>query len=305
MISFVENKNIDKIKWDRCIDHSFNKSFFSYSYTLDILAAGWNALVLDDYEAVLPVIARKKYTISYLYQPFFINFFDVYSSDKKKHGDIASDFLKAIPAYYRYWDIYLAAGLHKNIPELEFIERKLQLLDISIPHDQLKSKYSDNLKRNIKKAIKEEIKIEFDFSVDTHVKDFKRENSKKIKAFSSSDYKTMTKLLDELKKRNKAFIVVAKAKSGRVCGSASFIICDNRLIYFKSSTNDYGKQNGAMHLLIDTVIEKCGGRYTLLDFYGSNVASVARFNESFNTYNYLYYRVKKNKLPPLLKLIKK
>ncbi len=305
MISFIENKNIDKSKWDRCVDPSFNKSFFSFSYVLDIISPNWNALVLNDYEAVFPLTGRKKYRINYLFQPFFANYFDVYTEIESKYNTVSGEFLKAIPAQYRYIDICLAPAFKKNLPDIKFTERKLQLLDISVPLDQLRKKYSDNLKRNIKKAIKEDIKLEFDFSIETHVNDFRKENSKKIKEFKTVDYNTMKLLLTELKKREKAFVVLAKTKDGKVCGSASFITCGKRLVYFKSSSNDYGKKTGAIHFLMDAIIEKYKDKYDVLDFYGSNVSSVARFNEGFNTIDYIYYRIKRNKLPPLLKLIKK
>jgi hypothetical protein len=229
----------------------------------------------------------------------------VYCENKKEYERVSGKFLEVMSEGYKYIDLCLAPGLNKILNDVKFTEQKLQLLDISVSHETIQKKYSDNLKRNIKKAIKENIALEFGFSVEAHVKDFKKENSKKIKAFKAKEYSNMALLLAELVKRNKAFIVAAKTQTGMVCASASFINCGNRLVYFKSSANEQGKQNGAIHFLMDEVIKKYVGQFELFDFYGSNVASVARFNQGFHTNDYIYYRVKKNKLPLLLKLIKK
>src|SRR5688572_10861129 len=70
-IRFVPYKEIDFTKWDNCIATASNGLIYGYSYYLDHMAKQWDGLVLNDYEAVMPLIWRKKYGILYCYQPPF------------------------------------------------------------------------------------------------------------------------------------------------------------------------------------------------------------------------------------------
>lgn len=82
MIKFVEHKNINKKKWDDCINNSSNASIFAYSWYLDVVCEDWNGLVLGDYEAVFVLTGKSKYKINYLYQPFFTRYFGVFQNQK-------------------------------------------------------------------------------------------------------------------------------------------------------------------------------------------------------------------------------
>ena len=52
MIKFVLHKDVDTDKWDECIKKSVNALPYAFSWYLDIVAEYWDALVLNDYEAV-------------------------------------------------------------------------------------------------------------------------------------------------------------------------------------------------------------------------------------------------------------
>ncbi len=66
MIAYLEHKNIDKKKWDACIEQSVNSCIYAYSWYLDAVCKNWTAIVLDDYKAVLPLAPRSKYSIHYI-----------------------------------------------------------------------------------------------------------------------------------------------------------------------------------------------------------------------------------------------
>ena len=60
-VSYLQNKDIDKIKWDKCIDTASNGLIYAYSFYLDTMAKHWDALVMNDYEAVMPITWNKKF----------------------------------------------------------------------------------------------------------------------------------------------------------------------------------------------------------------------------------------------------
>ena len=80
-IRYVTYQQIDKAKWDACIASVDNGSIYAYSFYLDTMAKHWDALILNDYEAVMPLTWNKKYGIAYLYQPFFTASLGIFSSE--------------------------------------------------------------------------------------------------------------------------------------------------------------------------------------------------------------------------------
>ena len=68
-IAYIPQQQIDKTKWDNCINAAANGLLYARSYYLDTTAITWDALVLNDYEAVMPLPIRKKWIFSYLFEP--------------------------------------------------------------------------------------------------------------------------------------------------------------------------------------------------------------------------------------------
>ena len=73
-----------------------------------------------------------------------------------------------------------------------------------------------------------------------------------------------------------------------LCAAAFFLKNNNRLVFLFSGSNQSARENGAMTLLIDSVIQEYASSRTVFDFEGSNDANLARFYRGFgakkNTY---------------------
>ena len=114
-IVYIKNIDINKHKWDACITNAGNGLIYAYSFYLDEMAKNWDALVMNDYEAVMPVTWNKKYGIYYLYQPFLCASLGVFGNNLT--SKIVHSFFKKIPAHFKYWDIYLNAADNFSIEE--------------------------------------------------------------------------------------------------------------------------------------------------------------------------------------------
>ncbi len=80
-IEFVHRKEIDVHKWDEVISNSAAETLYGYSWYLDAAAANWSAFVIEDYRFVMPLIWKKKYGLTYLYQPFYTQQLGVFSRE--------------------------------------------------------------------------------------------------------------------------------------------------------------------------------------------------------------------------------
>src|SRR5690606_3700778 len=79
MIQLVHHANIDFEKWDMCISSAVHSEIYAYSWFLDCVSPQWSALILNDYEAVMPLPIKSKYGIRYIVQPPFCQKLGVFS----------------------------------------------------------------------------------------------------------------------------------------------------------------------------------------------------------------------------------
>src|SRR5687768_7577374 len=125
MISYVENKNIDRTRWDHLISQSSNGLIYGYSWFLDLVCDNWDALIEDDYRAILPLPRRKKYNIEYIFQPFYTNQFGIISQEEVSTEKVNS-FLQSIPKRFRYVDLMLNFQNRTTVSDYKITERKAQ-----------------------------------------------------------------------------------------------------------------------------------------------------------------------------------
>src|SRR5919107_951083 len=98
-IRYISRSEIDTLKWDRCIQQAANGLIYGYTVYLDNMAAHWDGLVLNDYEAVMPLTWNKKYGFYYIYQPFLSAALGVFGNHL--NSNIIGLFLHAIPRRFR------------------------------------------------------------------------------------------------------------------------------------------------------------------------------------------------------------
>ena len=99
MIQFFSHKEINKRKWDECISSSVNGRVYAYSWYLDIVTDQWDALILDNYQAVFPLPFRRKCGIDYVYQPVFTQQLGLFSQAPLSPS-LLEEFLAQIPARF-------------------------------------------------------------------------------------------------------------------------------------------------------------------------------------------------------------
>jgi hypothetical protein len=299
----VYSERIDKKKWDACVNASYNSSVFATSAYLDAVCDNWSGLILNDYEAVFPIVSGSKYRIKYIYQPFFTRYFGVYSKIKPTEK-LVNDFIQAVPPQFKYIEFCLHEQNIISDKEIEKKERKYQMLELNKSYNSLYGSYSENAKRSIKKAIKSNAQIKEGVTPNEIVELFKRTKGRELEIFGKKDYQRLLKLMDVFYKNKFAETIAVYDAEGNLSAAAFFIQYKNRYVFLKSGVTESGKTHGYMHLLFDYFIKRHSESECILDFGGSSVESVARFYKNFGAKDCVYLQVKKNRLPKLVNWIK-
>ncbi|MBI5372159.1 MAG: GNAT family N-acetyltransferase [Sphingobacteriales bacterium] len=300
-IQYLTHPQIDRKKWDACIEQASNGLIYAYSFYLDTMAKHWEALVLNDYEAVMPLTWNRKYGIRYLYQPFLAAQLGIFGN-KLAEQDIR-DFLQSIPAAFRYIDIYLNSGNRATAPGLFSLLRDNYVLDLNLPYEKLVSQYRDNTRRNIKKARQAGCLVQQNTAVEkiiTLAVQQMQLHDKEVEE-NINRFRELFRLLQEQKRA----VTYGITLGDELLASAVFFFSHNRSYYILVGNHPNGKTIGASHALIDAFIRDYAGQPLLLDFEGSDIRNLAFFYSSFGAVQEIYPALKINRLPFYLKWIKK
>jgi len=304
-ISYIRHYVINTIKWDKCIKKAYNGNIYAYSWYLDVVCEGWDALVADDYKIVMPLTGGKKYGLSYLYQPFFTQQLGIFSMEKLS-ADVFEKFFNAIPKKYRYISINLNIfNKFKAISGFEIEKRVTYELDLIKPYQKNYRTYSTNTRRNLKKAQKNKIHVSRSVNVNELINFAKTHLKNKIQAYQEAEYNMLRIIVSMALRYRVGEIYGAYDMHNTLCAAGFFLLSHNKSIFLLSVTSHEGKDNRAMFALIDHYIKKYSERNLTLDFEGSNIAGIARFYSGFGATPCNYYHLKRNRLPWALRLFKK
>lgn len=296
MIRFLKNQDIIKKKWDDCIAFSVNERAYAYSWYLDIVAPEWSALVLDDYQAVFPVVHQKKMGIDYAFQPFFTQQLGLFTP-LLLSPELLHSFLDKLMEIFPFIQMNLNIHNQPDASKIQFQLKKNYELDLISPYPFLKKEYSKNTKRNLKKAQKAGLTVFKNLKPELVGELFKQNKGSKLKVYSTEDYKRLNRLAYKAIEKGRAQVWGVYSKHNSLLAAAIFLKDNRRFTFLFSGLNEEGRENGAMVYLLDAFIEAYAEHKMILDFEGSMDSNLARFYKSFGAqlihYPHIYY----NNLP--------
>ena len=301
-INYVTREDISDAKWDQCIDKAVNGLIYAYSFYLDHMALHWDALILNDYQAVMPLTWNKKYGVYYLFQPFLCAQLGVFGTNMNK--DLVISFLKSIPKKFRYWDISLNYGNVFRIDDFYFQERNNFVLSLDRPYDDLYNNYRENSKRNINKSKQLGCYLIKDFGAEKVIQ-LAIEQMKNYSLTNAGDFDKFYNLYLFLHKRQQSMTYGIFSAKHELLASCIFFFSHSRAYYILVGNHPIGKPIGASHALIDAFIKEHSGTKLILDFEGSDIRNLAFFYSSFGAVEEKYPAIKMNRLSWLGRLIKK
>jgi hypothetical protein len=300
-IRYLHREEVDVIKWDLCIEKAENGLIYGYSYYLDHMAKKWDALVLGDYTAVMPLTWNKKFGIYYLYQPAFTPSLGVFGNELDHEVVVA--FLKKIPAKFRLIEISLNAGNPIETGVMKTIPRVNYILDLNPSYDLLYKGYRENIRRNVKKSQQLALKYETGVALEA-ILALSKLQMQKVSHVKTGDYKNFEALYQFLQAKKMA-ITCGVYLSGRLVSSAVYFFSHSRAYYILVGNHPDGKTVGGSHFLIDRFIHDHAGSSLTLDFEGSDIRNLAFFYESFGATAETFPFIEKNDLPWWVKVGKK
>lgn len=295
---YKRREEIDVDKWDQCIRLSSNGLIYAYSFYLDRMADDWDALVMNDYEVVMPLPWRKKFGFYYLYQPSFTAQLGVFGHNIT--GPVVKNFLHTIPTKFKLWEFSLNQGNAFRLEEFNLSDRVNYILSLDEPYEILYKTFRENIRRNIKKASQYGCHVKTDVDINDIIELARQQPN----AAPEDDFEKFKVLYTLLKERSAAKSYGIFSNKNELLASGVFTFSHNRAYYILVGNHPNGRTLGASHALIDAFIKDHAGQNLLLDFEGSDIRNLAFFYSSFGAKEENYPAIKLNKLPWYIKWLK-
>ena len=298
-IIYLKREAIDINKWDRCIEESCNGLIYAYSFYLDQMATHWDALILSDYEAVMPLTWNKKWGITYLYQPSLTPQLGIFSRTGTSER-IVNSFIRKAGNHFKFAEIFF----NYNNYSPRFRIHHNYILDLNSSYHFLQSKYEKDLQKNLKRARRFHFKYVKEYDLKKALSLHEEQYRDRTPHVKSADYKNFEKLCFQLKQRDAIMTRAVVNSNDALLALAMMLISRNRIYLLESTTSDEGRKMQSNHFLLDAIIQEFCEKELILDFVGSDIPGIAHFYKNFGTRDEPYFFLKINKLPWPLNLFK-
>ena len=304
MIRLLKHNEINKRRWDDCINKSFNGNVYALSWYLDIVHPNWNALIENDYERVMPLTNSKKFGLSYMFQPFFVQQLGVFSTSQLSQDDV-DNFINAIPQQYLLTQYRLNSYNKVNYDSDIIAKHRNVELDLIYDYQYLYNNYNNNTKRNLAKAEAAGLSINNNINPEIIINLFRNNRGKDIKHWKDKEYNRLLELINTAISQECCFTIGINDLDNNTIAGAVFMHSHDRIIFLFSGSDEAHKDKHALTMLLDNVIREFSETQYTLDFEGSDNDGLARFYKGFGGAEVFYPEVKYNNLKGILKFIYK
>ena len=288
----MAHKDIDFKKWDLAVAESINPKIYAESWYLDSTCCGrWDALILNDYEAVMPLPYNTKlFGIKQVYRPLFTQQLGVFSQTKDLDCNL---FFAQIPAKFKR--LHYAFNDGNIVSGCSFKTNLVLPLQDSYP--VLLSNFSSSLRKRIKRS--HDLVLEQSKDVNFVVDFYKTHLESKVQ-LGEKGYELAKTLFENAVHQNCAAVYLIKGEDETLAAGV-FLKKHRRLINVFAASKNTKQHANSMSTLLAKVIEKYSNSEYVFDFEGSDIPGVKKYFESFGAIEQNYPVKQYNNLPFWLK----
>jgi hypothetical protein len=301
MIAYLGNGDIDRSRWDACLAEVPGIKPYAWSWYLDIMAPGWEALVDDDYGSLFPLPRSRKLGFNYLATPVFLQQLGLFTPDGDRQK-IAAEFIAFIPELYRLIDLNI--GQEVRPPGYTVTPRYNFELRLDEPYETVWFNYMSDCRRNINIARRYPQEIVDDVRPQEVISLFRNNIGKRAGVIRDASYSRLHGLMDHCIHNGRGRILGVRSPKGKLLWGMFVIDTPGRITLLFTAGSRKSREIRTAYLVMDHIIKTNAATGTVVDFAGSSVPSIAIFMKSFGGEQTTYWRLYRNTLPWPARLFK-
>lgn len=290
-IRYLKYDEISKLKWDRCISQSFNGIVYAYSWYLDIVSYQWDALVMGDYEAVMPITHKTTYGITNIKQPQYAIQLGVFTS-KILDMELVDAFLDKLPGGIRKVKVNLNTFNKASNSKFKFKNGSVYELDLIEPYKKLYLKFSDQAKEAIKNSKVSKVSI----MKSLNLKEFlllKKGSSENPLTFDQLN--TLRRIIPFCTNHNIGNTYGAYNDKNELVAGTFFMKSHQKAICLVAACSKEGIQINADYALFNYYLKENCGKNITLDFGNPTINEIEKLSKDFGAQAVSFLKLKKHK----------
>jgi hypothetical protein len=292
MIVYYKNNEIDRDQWDNCIKNSGRAKPYAYSWYLDIMAPGWEALVDDDYDSVFPIPSYIRFGVQYASTPKFIQQLGAFSPDKPPSSAI-NEFIEFMPENYKLTD--LCVGQKLDYRGYKVIEKPNFELNLSHTYDKLWERFSPECRKYLAHISKRKVELTEDISPEEFADQCLKNKVFNIRGVKQKDYERLVSLMHYCLSNKKGKISGVRATRKKIAYCMFQINLPGRVTLLLEANTTGSIQKHIGYFVINEIIKENASTASKLDFAMVHDRSAINMGSSFGGINVPYYRIYRNR----------
>jgi hypothetical protein len=305
-IEYVSYQDIQRSKWDACIQTAANGMIYAESVYLDNLCEHWDGLVLNDYEAVMPLPWKKKWGIRYLYQPAFMQQCGVFGKAPVT-ANILNQFIEEARKHFKFAEITLNHGNDTSLAgqDIQLQSRNNFILAMGNGFPSIYKNYSPYIRKRLSRAGKFSLQYKPGLNFSAAIEHYKQLYLERLPSFHEEDFVHFEKLCSAYTNESRIIIREVYRKDGSDLLAMVLLLKDDKRLYnIISCLWPNGRKCLANYFLYNELIREFAKEKLVLDFEGSDVPGIAFFYKKFSSANQPYPFIKFNDLPAAIRILK-
>ena len=297
--------DIDKQKWDACISNSLTPSIYCTATYLDTLADKWEALIVGNYEIIMPIIYKSKYGIKYCYQPSFLPHINIFCTIPIT-DILLNKFIVKLQSIIPFAEIsFLQTIAHTYFPS-NYTTSQHQNFELNLidTYQHIYNNYTTSFKKSLRVAQR----YQFQYSTTDNLTDviimYKKLYADKIKSLSEHELNNFEKLCGILILQGQCVIKKVSDSQQQTMAFVILFVHKNKLYNILSCNTAVGRKLSANYFMYNEIINEYAGLPYVLDFEGSDIAGIATFFKKMSPIDRPTMALKYNKLPKIIRLFK-
>jgi hypothetical protein len=292
MIVYYKNNEIDRDQWDNCIKNSAGAKPYAYSWYLDIIAPGWEALVDDDYDSVFPIPAQRRFGIQYASTPKFIQQLGAYAPDKPPSSAI-NEFVEFMPENFKLTD--LCVGQKLDYHGYKVIEKSNFELNLAPGYDKLWERFTPECRIHIAHPSKKKYEVTEDISPEELADLCLKNKGLNIRRVKQTDFDRIVSLMHYCISNKKGKISGVRATRKKIAYGVFRINLPGRITLLLEANTLGGIQKHIGYFVINEIIREYASTAVKLDFAMVHDRSAVNIGASFGATYVPYYRIYRNR----------
>jgi hypothetical protein len=293
MIVYLKNDEIDREQWDNCIVNSSAAKPYPFSWYLDIMSPGWEALIDDDYDSVFPLTSRVRFGVQYVLTPPFIQQLGAFSPDKPP-AEAIIEFLDYMPEIFKFTDI--SVNQKVDYPGYKVFEKANHEISLSHKYERIREGYSAECCKLIVSASRKSRRISDNITPEELVALSASNRDPAIGGVRKSDFSRLVELMHHCLNTGKGRIAGVKASGKKLVYGIFMTQVGGALTILLEGRTRESNEINTCYFVIDELIKANAGTSAILDFAGMSGKTSGSVGQSFGAVAVPYYRIYRNRL---------